>query len=150
MRMRDLITSGVFLAVVAVHFSLEWYGWKLHIHEVPFSVRALDATGDGLWDLCSLPLFAVIPRRLQNVYFSELLLANSSLWGIAGAWSAYVAFRLAKIGKRGARRLPVPAVKSEPVRIGADRLVELKKLRDQGLITTEEFQRKRETILTQV
>ncbi|MBI1817772.1 MAG: SHOCT domain-containing protein [Deltaproteobacteria bacterium] len=148
--MRDMITSGVFLAVVAVHFSLQWYGWKLHIHEAPFSVQALEATGDSLWDLCSLPLFALISRRLQNLYFTEVLLANSALWGIAGAWSAYVLLRLTKIGKRRARRLPVPVTKSEPVRIGADRLLELKKLRDQGLITTEEFQRKRETILTHV
>ena len=150
MRIRDVIASGVFLAAVVVHFSVQWYGWKIHIHEVPFTVHWLDPNDDDLWAVCSLPLFAMIPRRIQNVYFLQLLLANSALWGGVVAWSAYVVLRLSQHGKHRVRRLPIPVPPSAPVRIGTDRLVELKKLRDQGLITTEEFQRKRESILTQV
>ncbi|HUI27074.1 MAG TPA: SHOCT domain-containing protein [Candidatus Kryptonia bacterium] len=142
MRLRDIVTSGVWLVVFAVHFGLQWYGWKAHIEEIRL------ANGEWLWSHCSLPLFVVISRRIQNLHFFEILVANSALWATAAAWAAHLTQRLMHRPKRrragsiGAK----PKVAAADI-TPADRLVELKRMLDQGRISREEYQEKREAIL---
>jgi hypothetical protein len=148
MRLRDVITSALFVAAASAHFALQWYGWKLHIGEIP-SAPHLFASSESLWDVCSFPLFAIVSRRVQNLHFIELLLANSAIWGGVLSWLAY---GIARIGGRVGRSRPAVAaakvVGSATGRTGADRLVELKRMLDQGLISGDEYQRKRAAILT--
>jgi hypothetical protein len=152
MRIRDLLTSGVSIAVVAIHFAVQWYGWKLHVGE------AADPTmlppGDLMWQVCSFPLFTLVPRRLHYLYFLEMLVANSAIWGLVAAWSAHRLFRRVRIGGRvhrqstlrgGMATTPTAAL---PTR--TDRLVELKRMRDQGLVTKEEYVRQREGIINEI
>jgi hypothetical protein len=149
MRLRNLFSSITFLAATAMHSALQWYGWKLHIGEVAVGDGLLTASQHGLWKMSAFPLFTFTSRYLQNLYFTELLLANSVVWGITLAWIAYV---LLGMSRHGARRVHVPAPQpaASAARTQTDRLVELKRLRDQGLITPDEFQRKRAAILTEI
>ena len=142
MRIRDIVTSGVWLLAFAVHFGLQWYGWKAHIEEIPF------ANGEWLWTHCSFPLFVVISRRIQNLHFFEILVANSALWATVAAWTTHVAQRVMHRPKR--RRPSSVAVKAKAAVADitpADRLVELRRMLDQGRISREEYQAKREAIL---
>jgi hypothetical protein len=153
MRMRDLLTSGVFLAVLVLHFGTQWYAWKVHLKEVPVEDRVVDSSGDSLWRVCSFPVFAIVPRRTQNLRFFELLAANSMLWSIVLSWCVYTSLRRLRKPRRGARQRvgrasPAPLKPSAAAPTRTDRLVELKRLRDQGLITREEYQQQRTAILT--
>ncbi len=154
MRMRDLVTSGVFLAVLVVHFGVQWYAWKVHIEAVSVEERVVDSEGDSWWGVCSFPLFVLVPRRTQNLHFHELLVANSVLWAVVLSWVIYGSLR--RWSKpRGRVRQRVGAIVAVPkppaaAQTRTDRLVELKRLRDQGLITLEEYQQRRTTILTEL
>jgi hypothetical protein len=154
MRLRDLVTNLIFLTLALVHFGAQWYAWKLHVDQVPAgSDWLIGSSPDQLWNLFSLPLFVVVPRRLQNLYFFEVLIANSALWGAVLSWGVALPLRLLSGGGGKRTRLPVPApvaARQSTPRTGTDRLVELKRLRDEGLITREEYQRKRTTILLEI
>jgi hypothetical protein len=153
MRLRDLVTNLIFLALAVVHFSLQWYGWKMHLQQVEAGGALLGGSGDQLWTILSFPLFVVLPRRLQNLYFLEMLVANSALWGITLSWGIALPHRLLTRGKAKARLVTgSEAAEASPAtpRTGTDRLVELKRLKDEGLITREEYQRKREIILLDI
>lgn len=150
MNLRNLFTGIAFLSVATMHSALQWYGWKLHIGDVEVGNGLLTASQHGLWNMSSFPLFTFTSRRLQNLYFTELLFTNSVLWGATVAWITYV---FLWVFRRGARRLQIPPPArsvTAAVRTQTDRLVELKRMRDQGLITPDEFQRKRAAILTDV
>ena len=141
MRIRDIVTSGIWLAVFAAHFGLQWYGWKAHIEEIAL------ANGESLWNTCSFPLFVLISRRIQNLHFFEILVANSALWATAAAWIAHGLQRLLSRARHRARH-SAPKVQVTAAELTrADRLVELKRMLDQGLISRDEYQQKRHTIL---
>jgi len=153
MRLRDLATNLIFLTLAVVHFGLQWYGWKMHLQQVEAGGALLGASQDQLWTILSFPLFIALPRRLQNLYFLEMLVANSALWGLTLSWGIALPHRFLTRGKAKARLATASeAVEASPAapRTGTDRLVELKRLKDQGLISREEYQRKRETILLDI
>jgi hypothetical protein len=89
MKIRDLIRLAVFVAGSFLHLSLEWYGWKIHLREIPRPGEM----GDALWQVLSFPLFTLLSRRTATLHFYELLLFNSALWGAALAWVAGLLFR---------------------------------------------------------
>jgi Short C-terminal domain len=152
MRLRDMFTSTVFLAVVVVHFGIQWYGWKVHIGEIQPAGDLIGTSGDSLWQVFSFPLFVLSPRRMQYLYFIQMLVANSALWGMVLAWSTYGALGRPRRRKRRVHKLTLPPKPwaEDPARTGIDRLLDLKRLLDQGLISSEEYQRKRASILGQV
>jgi len=141
MRLRDIVTSSVWLVVFAVHFGLQWYGWKAHIEEIRL------ASGEWLWSHCSFPLFVLISRRIQNLYFFEILLANSAMWATVAAWIAHVVQRFTHHPRRRPGSIAARATAAAADITQADRLVELKRMLDQGRISREEYQAKREAIL---
>jgi hypothetical protein len=125
MKIRDLIRFAVFVVGSFLHLSLEWYGWKVHLGEIP---RPGDI-GDGLWQVLSFPLFTLLSRRTATLHFYELLLFNSALWGAALAWVAGLLFRPRSRGTKladlahargvsgangGQARGPDRAVRAEP------------------------------------
>ena len=154
MRLRDLVSSGIFLLVAVGHFAAQWYGWKQHLA----GAQSVPVTGDpsAWWHTCSFPLFILVPGRYHHEHFFQLLAANSVLWGLAAAWCAH------KLQPRRARRrvgqarrpaacgVGAHGTAAAAPRISADRLVELKRLRDQGLISTEEYQRQRSDLIAGV
>ena len=153
MRLRDLATNLVFLALAVLHFSLQWYGWKLHLQQVEAGGALLGTSQDQLWNILSFPLFVILPRHLQNLYFLEILVVNSALWGGALSWGIALPHRFLTRGKAKALLVTTSeAAEASPAapRTGTDRLVELKRLKDEGLISREEYQRKRETILLDI
>jgi hypothetical protein len=89
MKIRDLIRFVVFVAGFFLHLSLQWYGWKIHLGEIPRP----DDIGDRLWQILSFPLFTLLSRRTAHLHFYELLLFNSALWGALLAWVAGLLFR---------------------------------------------------------
>lgn len=144
MRLSDLLTSGVFLLVALLHFGLQWYGWKIHLGEIP---TVAEWQGDQVWRVFSFPLFALLSRRVQHLHFFEVLVANSVLWGAVLVWGtkAWLGIVRRATGRTRASRTRLHS--SVPLRTETDRLVELKKLFDQGLISGDEYQRKRDMIL---
>jgi hypothetical protein len=153
MRIRELLTVLLFLAVAVVHFGLQWYGWRLHLREVGDAAAPLVSSGDPIWRICSFPLFAWVPRRFQNLYFLEILFANSLIWGGTVAWANYMILTILNRGRRSIRpssRKQKPDKPSLGKRTETDRLVELKHLLDQGLITQEEYREKRAAILVKL
>jgi hypothetical protein len=89
MKIRDLVRLAVFIAGFFLHLSLEWYGWKIHLGQIP---QPADL-GDGVWQVLSFPLFTLLSRRTAHLHFYELLLLNSALWGLSLAWVVGLLFR---------------------------------------------------------
>ncbi|HVN86058.1 MAG TPA: hypothetical protein VMW17_14560 [Candidatus Binatia bacterium] len=144
MRIRDLITSGVWLTAFGLHFAAQWFGWKTHIGEIAL------ANGESLWNAYSYPLFVLVPRRIQNLHFFELLVANSVLWATGAAWLAHLAQRVIhRIRRLGPAAPAAKSTASATERTRADRLVELKRMVDHGQISREEYQKQRQSILAQ-
>ncbi len=148
MRLRDLVSSGIFLLVAVGHFAAQWYGWKQHLA----GAGGVAVSGDpsAWWHTCSFPLFALVPGRYHHVHFFELLVANSVIWGLAGAWLAHkLQPRRRRPQPRRARPGQGPArPQTAPVaRTATDRMLELKRMRDQGEISLEEYQRQRANIM---
>jgi hypothetical protein len=150
MRLRDLVSSGIFLLVAVVHFAAQWYGWKQHLA----GTGGVVVTGNpsAWWHILSFPLFVFVPGRYHHLHFFELLAVNSVVWGLAGAWLAH------KLQPR--RRRPRPrrvrpgqgpgAAQPRAATVAhttTDRMLELKRMRDQGEISPEEYQRQRANIL---
>ena len=142
MRMRDALYGAAVLLVGIVHFALQWLGWKEHLEEAALQSGLLALLPEGsLWPVLSFPLFTWVPRRLQYLHFFSLLVVNSLLW--AGAvvfcgsflWGLPVRLRYRRRWKAGNSLT------------WADQLLELKRLRERGAITFEEYQRRREAIL---
>jgi len=103
MRIRDLIRFGIFLGVACLHFWFEWYGWKVHLREIPPPADL----GDRLWQVLSFPLFTVVRRRTQHLHFYELMLLNSALWGVAVTALVSMALRpRSRRRRRGTLALP--------------------------------------------
>ena len=150
MRLRDLVSSGIFVLVAVGHFAAQWYGWKQHLA----SGGSVGVAGDpsAWWHTCSFPLFVLVPGRYHHLHFFELLTANSVVWGLAGAWLAHkLQPRRRRPQPRRARSgqgLGAPPPRAVPVpRTATDRIVELKRMRDQGEISHEEYQRQRASIV---
>ena len=143
MRLRDLVSSGIFLLVAVGHFAAQWYGWKQHLA----GMQSVPVTGDpsGWWHTCSFPLFVLVPGRYHHLHFFALLVANSVVWGLAGAWLAHMLQRRRRPRRRG-QRLGTLHPKAPAARTTTDRILELKRRRDQGEISAEEYQRQRASI----
>jgi hypothetical protein len=142
MRLRDLFVGTAVLCVAVIHFILQWMGWKAHLEELVLQWGLLGIPSESLWSLFSFPLFTLVPRSAQHVYFFSLLVANSLLWG------ATLVHGSSAIGRAFARRFrrrrssrPVPPLTE------AEQLAELRWLSERGLISAEQYRLRSEVIL---
>ena len=142
MRMRDLLAILATLFVGVIHFSLQWLGWKVHLEQLtlPDTVAPYLAD-DVLWKVLSTPIFRFVPRHYQYVHFVSLLIVNSLLW------SATIVFGLGGVF-RATRWRPRLRRNRDHSLTWADQLVELRRLSERGKITSEEYRRRREAILS--
>lgn len=104
MKLSELMRSVLFVAAAVAHFVVQWLGWKIHLHEVVPAAGSLVPAGDTLWNLCSFPLFTLLPRRIQHLHFFEMLIANSLVWGAAAVYVASIALRSWSRRRRLVRR----------------------------------------------
>jgi hypothetical protein len=74
------ITVSVAVSVAVAQAIAQFAAWSVHPGNT--------ATGFGWtlpWQVLSLPLFAFVPRSMAEAGFGLVSLANSLLWGAAGA-----------------------------------------------------------------
>ena len=142
MRMRDLLAMLATLLVAILHFSVQWLGWKVHLEQMTLPDAVAPYLGDDvLWKVLSAPIFRFVPRHYQYVHFAGLLIVNSLLW------SATIVFGLGGL-LRATRWRPHLRAKRDHSLTWADQLVEIRRLSERGKITSEEYRRRREAILS--
>lgn len=69
-----------------VHFTVQFVSWASHSGQL----MPGPSNWDLIWDVTSLPTFAVLRESVINTQFEALLLMNSMLWSIVGAVLVYV------------------------------------------------------------
>lgn len=98
MTLRQLFLIVVFAGVVFVHAFAQSSSWRAHLGRAGLPA-ALPAHAE-MWEVYSFPAFHVTPRRLHHVYFQELMMLNSALWGIGAATLAALLLRAATRHRR--------------------------------------------------
>lgn len=143
MRLRDLFVGVAVLCVAMIHFILQWVAWKVHLGEVVLQGSVLGSSPESLWSILSFPVFTLVPRSKQFLYFSSLLLANSVVWGLVVVYGSSLMGRMVtrRFRKRRAGRPVAPLTQAEQI-------AELRWLAERGLISVEQYQLRREVILT--
>ena len=83
---RRLTAAIAGIATCCVHFTGQFVSWASH------SGQAVPGPSnwDLIWDVMSLPTFALLPESVINNHFEALLLANSIVWSVVGAVLVYV------------------------------------------------------------
>jgi len=94
MKLRDFLRLAVFVAASLLHFYFEMYAWQIHLGV------ASATEGDRLWATLSFPLFTLFSRRAHTLYFYELLISNSLIWGAVVVWVMSMVFRPRSTGTK--------------------------------------------------
>lgn len=116
MTLKGLLRVVLFVIVLFGHGTLSQLAWRVYLDELP----PQPLIGHESWDTLSFPVFHVVPRRIQHLYFRELMFLNSACWGLAAVLLSLLirkpprGKRLADVAAAQVTRPPVPVRPSVP------------------------------------
>lgn len=152
MRIRHFFSLAAIALIAILHFTVQWFAWKVHLFEIPMGDSPLGPPADYLWKVCSWPMFEIIPRRVQHLHFLATLLANSVIWGAAFVGGATGSWRLGRfLLNRGTKKRAEAASREAAIRTTPptrlERIIELNALLNLKRITEDEYRAMRKAIM---
>ena len=78
---RGLTAAITGIGTGCIHFTVQFVSWARDSGQAAPG----PSNWDLIWDVTSLPTFAMLRESVINTHFESLLLMNSILWSVVGA-----------------------------------------------------------------